>query len=201
MNQFTNGSIGIDPVGAADTDNFSGTGEERPDAAIHSGHSMKVPVDAASDEAENASRSQHRNFIRQRRQVRRLALQALYEIDATDHKPGVVIEERLRESALDDEGVAFLRWLVRGVMVNRAMLDELIVQYAPEWPVAQLAIVDRNILRLALFEMGHRTGDTPPKVIINEAVELAKAFGADNSPRFVNGVLGTALDAVYRKLF
>ena len=80
------------------------------------------------------------------------------------------------------------------------MLNDLIAQYAPEWPVDQLAIVDRNILRLALFEIGCSDSDTPPKVVINEAVELAKVFGSDSSPRFVNGVLGSALDKVYREL-
>ncbi len=80
-------------------------------------------------------------------------------------------------------------------------LNRLIGKYAPEWPVEQLAIVDRNILRMALFELGATEATTPPKVVINEAVELAKLFGSDSSPRFVNGVLGSALAEVQRKLF
>ena len=75
---------------------------------------------------------------------------------------------------------------------HRDQLDQLIHKYAPAWPVAQIAVVDRNILRIALYELGGATG-TPPKVAINEAVDLAKLFGSDNSSRFVNGVLGTAV--------
>lgn len=85
-------------------------------------------------------------------------------------------------------------------MTRKVELDTIIKKYAPDWPVDQLAIIDRNILRLALFEIGCHDSDTPPKVVINEAVELAKTFGGDSSPRFVNGVLGSALDEVFRKL-
>jgi N utilization substance protein B len=81
-----------------------------------------------------------------------------------------------------------------------ATLDIVIRHFAPEWPVEQLALIDRSILRLSLFEIGSREADTPPRVVINEAVELAKIYGSDSSPRFVNGVLGSALDSVLRKL-
>jgi N utilization substance protein B len=81
---------------------------------------------------------------------------------------------------------------VRGVLKHKDELDELIATYAPEWPIDQMAIIDRNILRIALFEF-LIDGGTPPKVAINEAVELAKRFGSDSSRRFVNGVLGTSL--------
>ncbi|MEZ4619959.1 MAG: transcription antitermination factor NusB [Caldilineaceae bacterium] len=131
--------------------------------------------------------------IRQRRQAREVALQALYEIDCVQHKPGFVVDERLRENQLGDQGVTFLRRLVSGVITHQVEIDHLIEEFAPEWPVSQLAIIDRNILRLALFEIGIHMADAPPKVIINEAVELAKSFGGDSSPRFINGVLGTAL--------
>jgi len=94
---------------------------------------------------------------------------------------------------LSESGSSFLFWLVAGVMTYRLRLNELIHQHAPEWPVDQLAIVDRNILRLALFELGAANSQTPPKVVIDEAVELAKIFGSDSSPRFINGVLGAAL--------
>jgi N utilization substance protein B len=77
-----------------------------------------------------------------------------------------------------------------GVTENREWLDGYIARYAPEWPVEQIAIIDRNILRIAIFEILARS-DTPLKVAINEAVELAKTFGSDSAPRFVNGVLGT----------
>ena len=94
-----------------------------------------------------------------------------------------------------------MRWLVSGVVKYRSELDQLIHKYAPEWPVNQLAVVDRNVLRLALFELGCQQANTPPKVVINEAVELAKAFGSDSSPRFINGVLGSALDETLGKPF
>ena len=82
--------------------------------------------------------------------------------------------------------------LVSGVLAYRDRLDELIQRYAPAWPVAQIAVVDRNVLRIALFELSSQT-QTPPKVAINEAVDLAKLFGSDSSFRFVNGVLGSAM--------
>jgi N utilization substance protein B len=145
-------------------------------------------------------------WIRERRQARQLALQSLFEMDLSGHPAGLVIDERLADlerAEMGDfaQGERFLRWLVSGVIHNRAALDELIQKYAPEWPVDQLAGVDRNILRLALFELGCRQADTPPKVVINEAVELAKSFGGDSSPRFVNGVLGSALDETLGKPF
>lgn len=134
-----------------------------------------------------------------RHEARMLALQALYEIDCVNHKPGFVVDERLRESQIGDHGAQFLRWLVSGVIRNQVAIDQLIAEYAPEWPVGQLAIIDRNILRLALFEIGAYHGDAPAKVVINEAVELAKAFGSDSTPRFINGVLGSALQTAVQK--
>ncbi len=125
-----------------------------------------------------------------RRQARIVALQALYEIDSVDHPVGVVLGQRIQDSHIADNGQAFVRSLVQGVLKNRDELDTLIGVHAPEWPVAQMSIVDRNVLRIALFEF-LIDGGTPPKVAINEAVELAKIFGSDSSPRFINGVLGT----------
>jgi N utilization substance protein B len=127
-----------------------------------------------------------------RRQARICALQALYELDITDHPAGEVIAYRLEDTPLPSDGEVFLRQLIGGVLRHRGQLDTLIQKYAPAWPVNQIAIVDRNILRVALFELTGAT-ETPPKVAINEAVDLAKTFGGDNSSRFVNGVLGTAL--------
>ncbi|MCB0116827.1 MAG: transcription antitermination factor NusB [Caldilineaceae bacterium] len=131
--------------------------------------------------------------IRTRHKARQAALQVLYEIDTTQHKPGRVLDERQASAKLDEEGLRFLRWLISGVIENRADLDQLIGRYAPDWPVQQLAVIDRNILRLSIFELLSPDSDAPPKVVINEAVELAKIFGGDSSPRFINGVLGTAL--------
>ena len=124
-----------------------------------------------------------------RRQARILALQALYEIDSTHHPVGTVLDQRLAEDPLPTEGEAFVRELVTGVIKHRVRLDELIQRYAPEWPVDQMAVVDRNVLRIAIFEFSIGRV-TPTKVAINEAVELAKLFGSDSAPRFVNGVLG-----------
>jgi N utilization substance protein B len=113
-------------------------------------------------------------------------------LDTTQHTAAEVIAHRLEDNPLPPDGEAFLRRLVSGVVQNRERLDMLIQRYAPAWPVAQIAIVDRNVLRMALFELSSAT-DTPPKVAINEAVDLAKLFGSDSSSRFVNGVLGTAV--------
>jgi transcription antitermination protein NusB len=145
--------------------------------------------------------TEHQLIIQQRRLARRIAVQALFEIDSVGHAPGAVIDERLAQHAPGPHAAQYLRWLVSGVVQNWEQLNDLIRQYAPEWPVDQLAIVDRNILRLAIFEIGSKESDAPPKAVINEAVELGKLFGSDSSPRFINGVLGSALDSVYRKLF
>ncbi len=126
------------------------------------------------------------------RQARILALQALYELDTTRHTASDVIACRLEDTPLPAEGEAFLRQLVSGVVTFCEQLDALIQRYAPAWPVAQIAVVDRNVLRIALFELSGQT-QTPAKVAINEAVDLAKLFGSDSSFRFVNGVLGSAM--------
>jgi N utilization substance protein B len=133
-----------------------------------------------------------RSSLHTHRQARILALQALYELDTTQHVAAEVIAYRLEDQPLAPEGEAFLRLLVSGVLTYRDRLDELIQRYAPAWPVAQIAVVDRNVLRIALFELSGQT-QTPPKVAINEAVDLAKLFGSDSSFRFVNGVLGSAM--------
>ena len=99
-------------------------------------------------------------------------------------------EYRLDESDLPPAGRAFVRMLVEGVLERMKDLDELIAKYAPEWPVDQMAIIDRNILRIAIHEIA-TAENTPVKVAINEAVELAKVFGSGSSRRFVNGVLGS----------
>ncbi|MBN1138378.1 MAG: transcription antitermination factor NusB [Anaerolineae bacterium] len=127
-----------------------------------------------------------------RRQARIAALQALYEIDAVHHSVDLVLQRRLHDAKLPSEAAEFARFVVRGVLDHQERLDAMIIVHAPEWPIDQMAIIDRNILRIALFEFVV-DGGTPPKVAINEAVELAKVFGSDSSQRFVNGVLGTLL--------
>lgn len=125
-----------------------------------------------------------------RHRARIAALQALYEIDCTRHAPDPVIERRLQDTELPESGQRFVRELVHGVHNHQAQLDDLIGRYAPDWPVDQIAVIDRNVLRISIYEILMRQ-DTPTKVAINEAVELAKQFGSDSSSRFVNGVLGS----------
>jgi N utilization substance protein B len=127
-----------------------------------------------------------------RHRARMMAVQILYEIDLTGHDVNTVMAHRLTERSLPEGGEAFVYELVPGVMQNLQTLDDLISRYAPEWPVDQIAVVDRNVLRLAIYELLF-TNETPIKVAINEAVELAKAFGSDSSSRFVNGVLGSVV--------
>ena len=125
-----------------------------------------------------------------RHEARIVALQALFEMDCVGHPIAAVLEQRLAEMPLPEQGIQFARELVQGVTADIAKLDRLIERYAPEWPVEQIAIIDRNILRIAIYEVLVCDG-TPLKVAINEAVELAKQFGSDSSGRFVNGVLGS----------
>lgn len=127
-----------------------------------------------------------------------VALQSLYEYEFRMQSEDVTtdIDEILGrnlqryETAIDDK--AFVADLVKGVIAKQVELDAAIQPIAPEWPVDQIARIDRSILRLGLYELLHLQGVVPPKVVINEAVELAKAFGSDNSSKFINGVLGTA---------
>jgi N utilization substance protein B len=127
--------------------------------------------------------------MKPRRKARTVALQALYEIDCTTHPPDLVIDQRLDEQPLEDDLAEFARHLVAGVMAQISTLDKLIQKHAPEWPLDQMALIDRNVLRIAIWEFG-AARQTPIKVAINEAVELAKLYGSDSAPRFVNGVLG-----------
>ncbi len=122
-----------------------------------------------------------------------LALQALFEIDSVNHNPDEVVHRRLQAHPLPPPATELMQNLVYGVLKRREELDRIISQHAPEWPVDQLAIVDRNILRMAIWELTEPSVDTPIKVVINEAVELAKMFGSESSPRFVNGVLGAVV--------
>jgi len=132
--------------------------------------------------------------MRERRRARGVALQVLYELDSTKHLPGAVLIQRFSEAKLKPEGEAFARALVTGVLQQRDRLDALIQQHAPEWPIDQLAVIDRNVMRIAIFEFS-LAGITPTRVAINEAVELAKQYGSDSASRFVNGVLG-AIDGM-----
>ncbi len=117
----------------------------------------------------------------------------MYELDITDHPIGTVLTERIADSGLNDELVKFFRSIVLGVLPIRNELDRFITDHAPDWPLDQVAVIDRNILRIAIWEFAI-ADDIPLKVAINEAVELAKVYGSDSAPRFVNGVLGSLAD-------
>jgi N utilization substance protein B len=124
-----------------------------------------------------------------RRKARSIALQALYEIDSVQHDPEETLKNLREELKLSDETFKFAGELVNGVVRYKEKLDAQIHRYAPAWPIEQIAFIDRNILRLAIFEI-LIDNKIPVKVAINEAVELAKNFGGDSSSKFVNGVLG-----------
>lgn len=128
-----------------------------------------------------------------RRKARIIALQVLYEVESVRHDPMAVLQRRVEDESLLPSAEVFAYNLIHGVLEYQAKLDEVIATFAPSWPVSQMAVVDRNILRIAIYEM-MLGGETPPKVAINEAVELAKVFGSDSSSKFVNGVLGSVME-------
>lgn len=131
---------------------------------------------------------------------RSLALQSLFEWDfqgQDKNKISEIVDRNVQEFALGLEDASFTQKLVQGVMTYQETIDAMIETCAPEWPLDQVTVIDRNILRLGIFELVHGTyNEAPPKVAINEAIELAKTFGGDSSARFINGVLGT----VYRNI-
>ena len=137
--------------------------------------------------------------MKSRTRARSLALQVLYEVDMTSHLPGAVLEQRLEDMNLDNEAelsqelVEFTRQIIAGIVPIAQEMDDVIAAYAPEWPFDQIAAIDRNILRIATWEFAI-SELTPVKVAINEAVELAKEFGSETAPRFINGVLGSLAD-------
>lgn len=133
--------------------------------------------------------------MKSRTKARGIALQVLYEYDLTAHPLGVSLEARIEEESLDKQQLDFSRQIVTGIIPIIHNLDKVIAEHAPEWPLDQVAIIDRNILRLALWEFAVAR-ITPIKVAINEAVELAKIYGSDSSSRFVNGVLGSLVDHI-----
>lgn len=125
--------------------------------------------------------------------ARTIALQTLYQWDFNGKKEAnldLIVKRNLKEFApqFDDKG--FIEHLVKGVISNQKEIDQLIIRYAPEWPIEQITMVDRNVLRIGIQEMRFDP-EIPEKVAINEAIELAKTFGGESSGKFVNGVLGT----------
>ncbi len=128
-----------------------------------------------------------------RRKARVFALKILYEADVAGHSLEASVHWLRQEDVLSEEAAIFAIKLIQGTRQHRGELDQLIAKFAPAWPVEHLSVIDRNIMRLALFEILF-SKETPPRVAINEAVELAKTFGSESSPRFINGVLGSVMD-------
>ena len=133
-----------------------------------------------------------------RRRSRIIALQTLFEAEFAANSPDQILERNLRDKEVTGETADFAGQLVHGATSNIQALDDIIKRFAPAFPVSQLASMDRSILRLALFEILIHN-EVPHKVAINEALELAKEFGSETSPRFVNGVLGAVISEVQNK--
>lgn len=154
-----------------------------------------MPEVAARESEANAK--SNANGVVARRRTRALVMQALYESDAVEHSAVDVLDERLSEMGLSWRDAEFARKFLDGIFANAEEIDKIMSEFAPGWPISQMAVVDRNILRMAIYEI-MLSQDTPPRVAVNEAVELAKAFGADSAPRFINGVLGSVMAAASR---
>ena len=133
-----------------------------------------------------------------RRKARTTVLQALYESDCVGHDLINTVQRFGEDHSLTKDAASFAQGMAQGVVENREEIDALIQRFAPNFPVAQLALVDRTILRLAIFELTS-AGTVPAKVVINEAVELAKSFGSASSSRFINGVLGSVNSVMLQK--
>lgn len=131
---------------------------------------------------------------------RSIAMQSLYEWDFNGRKPGSldkIVERNINEFGPGLEDASFIRQIIDGVIDHISQIDKIIEKSAPEWPLEQITIVDRNVLRIGLYELLHANKEeVPPKVAINEAIELAKSFGGESSGKFINGVLGT----VYKEI-
>lgn len=130
--------------------------------------------------------------------LRTIAMQCLYEWDFSGKKKkdiNSIIEHNIKEFAPGVSDFGFVQRLVKGILENMDKIDRLIEEYAPEWPLEQITTVDRNILRVGIYELKFDQ-EIPPKVAINEAIELGKAFGGPSSGKFINGVLGS----IYRKM-
>ena len=130
-----------------------------------------------------------------RRRARVVSVQVLYETDRSQHDPTVALERRLKDGILNLSSSDYSRLLINGILENREKIDKIVMEYATAWPINQIAVVDKNILRIAVFEIMFGDG-VPYKVAINEAIEMSKVYGTDKSPGFVNGVLGSLMDSL-----
>lgn len=130
---------------------------------------------------------------------RSIAMQSLYEWDFSEKKADLekIVERNIQEFGPGLEDKSFTWQLVTGVVQRIKEIDKIIEQAAPQWPIDQVSIIDRNVLRLGLYELLYEDKTAvPPKVAINEAIELAKSFGGENSGKFINGVLGTVFKEI-----
>ena len=131
---------------------------------------------------------------------RSIAMQSLYEWDFNGKKPDdleKIVEKNIKEFGPGLKDESFIWQIIQGVVANFSSLNKIIEKAAPEWPIEQITIVDRNILRIGLYELlyGNKE-EVPPKVAINEAIELVKTFGGESSGKFINGVLGTVFKEI-----
>ncbi len=129
---------------------------------------------------------------------RTIAMQTLYEWDFNHRSQKLqdVLAHSIHEQGVGLQDTSFIENLVKGVTKNLPKIDDIITKYAPDWPLDKMTVVDRNVLRLGIYELQFTENKIPPKVVINEAIEMAKTFGGDSSGKFVNGVLG----AIYGKM-
>jgi N utilization substance protein B len=126
-----------------------------------------------------------------RREARIAALQVLYELDCSGHNVAEVVARALEDKDLPVQYADFCRGLVDGVIQKKKDIDDIIRRFAPLFPLEQIAVIDRNILRLAIYEIQY--SQVPMKAVVNEAIELSKSYAGDSSPKFVNGVLGSVI--------
>ena len=134
-------------------------------------------------------------FSKSRRSARKTTLQILYEVDTVGQNWEEVTERVLGNIKLGLDNKSFVRNLIKGVMDNKSKIDILISKFAKSWSTEQMASIDRSLLRMSVYELMF-DASLPPKVVINEAIELAKGFGGDNSSKFMNGILGALLNKV-----
>lgn len=126
-----------------------------------------------------------------RRKAREIALQALFQFDFTKNDDENLIEMLIKETkGLNQQSILFTREIIKGTIANLEAIDATIKTVSNDWKIERMAAVDRNIVRMAVYELKFNSEDTAPKIIINEAIEIAKIFGSDESSRFVNGILG-----------
>ena len=137
----------------------------------------------------------NQRFSKSRRSARKTTLQILYEVDTVGHNWEEVTERVLGNIKLGLDNKSFVRNLIKGVMDNKSKIDILISKFAKSWSTEQMASIDRSLLRMSVYELMF-DASLPPKVVINEAIELAKGFGGDNSSKFMNGILGSLLNKV-----